>query len=463
MVPLYDMSALDISPSIIPRPEHPVSRKLLSPNAIKVLHRLRDQGFTAYLVGGCVRDLWLGREPKDFDVVTDATPAQLKRIFRNCRLIGRRFRLAHLHFKDEIIEVATFRALTPEEPEVGAQEQPESEEDHSPVPRVVRDEEGMIVSDNVFGTPAEDAVRRDFTVNALFYDVGDFSLIDYVGGVEDLKACVIRTIGDPRVRISEDPVRMIRAVRFAAMLGFTMDEETWEATLEMCRTITRAAPPRLYEEVLKLFLMGEGEACYQLLRRTGLFAALFSRFNDWLDTEAEGFPHTVVSRAFEIIDERAQEEKVSPELFFALVFGEYIEEWAAALQKDGLPPTQATHQAVSDFFADLAPVVFVPNKVVMGVRDILGFQHRLRKTPGRHADAFAARPGFRAAFDYLRFKAERFAEAKKLLAWWERYLSLNPTALPADGLSSEDERPPTGEGAKKRKRRYRRGRNRENQ
>lgn len=454
------MSVLDISPAIVPRPEHPVSRKLLSPNAIKVLHRLRDQGFTAYLVGGCVRDLWLGREPKDFDVVTDATPSQLKRIFRNCRLIGRRFRLAHLHFKDEIIEVATFRALTPEEPEGEAQEQPDGS-DNPLAPRVVRDEEGMIVSDNVFGTPAEDAIRRDFTVNALFYDIGDFSLIDYVGGVEDLKAGIIRTIGDPRVRISEDPVRMIRAVRFAAMLGFTMDEETWEATLEMCRTITRAAPPRLYEEMLKLFLMGEGEACYQLLRRSGLFAALFSRFNDWLDTEAEGFPHTVVSRAFEIIDERAQEEKVAPETFFAFVFGDYMEEKAEALRKEGLPPTQATHQAVSDFFADLAPVVFVPNKVVMGVRDILGFQHRLKKTPGRHADAFAARPGFQAAIDYLRFKAERFAEAKRLLAWWERYLSLNPPAPSADGLSGEGDRPSAeGDGERKRKRRRRRGRNR---
>jgi len=260
-------------PLIIPRPEHIISRSRLSPNAVQALYRLKRQGFTAYLVGGSVRDLLLGREPKDFDLVTDATPAQVKRLFRNCRLVGRRFRLAHLHFNDEIIEVATFRAAEPDEP---------AEEELLPVtaatpvtvqaksarpPRHLKSEEGVVLRDNVFGAPEEDAMRRDFTVNALFYDIGDFSIIDYTGGMDDLKRGVIRTIGAPATRFTEDPVRMLRAARFAAMLGFTLEDVTWDAMAEQSATITRSSPPRLYEEILKLFLCGEGEKGYQILRR----------------------------------------------------------------------------------------------------------------------------------------------------------------------------------------------------
>lgn len=260
----------DLTPRIISRVDHPISRSMLNPNALRVLYRLKDNGHIAYLVGGCVRDLLLGREPKDFDVVTDATPVQIKKLFRNCRLVGRRFRLAHLHFKDEIIEVATFRALTSgeteEEPDVAIQagagtvEPPRS-------PRHLVSEDGVILRDNVFGTPAEDALRRDFTVNALAYNIADYSIIDFVGGVEDLERGVICTIGDPMIRFTEDPVRMLRAVRFAALLGLTIEEATWRALVVNAPAITRATPPRLYEEVLKLFLSGEGEKGYQLMRR----------------------------------------------------------------------------------------------------------------------------------------------------------------------------------------------------
>ena len=213
---------------IITREEHGISRKLMSPNALRVLYRLKDNGFVACLVGGCVRDLLLGREPKDFDVVTNATPNEVKRLFRSCRLVGRRFRLAHIHFKEELIEVATFRTQASDEPEPEAVEtrKMENRQRH---PRMLKDDDGMILRDNVYGTPGEDALRRDFTVNALAYDIADFSIIDYVGGLADLGAGIIRTIGDPEVRFQEDPVRMLRAVRFAAQLGFTMEEETRKA------------------------------------------------------------------------------------------------------------------------------------------------------------------------------------------------------------------------------------------
>jgi poly(A) polymerase len=263
-----------LRPTIIPRSEHSISRKWISPNALRVLYRLKDSGKYAYLVGGGVRDLLLGREPKDFDIVTDATPGEIKKLFRNCRLIGRRFRLAHIHFHNEIIEVATFRSNSTEEEtrlefkaeatsaepvtglppttEVPAPERPKP-------PRMLKTEDGMILRDNVFGTPEQDALRRDFTVNALFYNIADFSVIDYVGGMQDLRNGSIRIIGDPLVRFTEDPVRMVRAVRFAAMLGFEIEKNTSQAMLELKEKIALASSARMYEEVLKLFMLGEGE------------------------------------------------------------------------------------------------------------------------------------------------------------------------------------------------------------
>jgi poly(A) polymerase len=232
---------------------------------------LKERGDLAYLVGGGVRDLLLGREPKDFDIATDATPRDIKKIFKNCRLIGRRFRLAHIHFHDEIIEVATFRSPTADEPEAetavetalppvptapestAPEEQtaepaaPAPEAPHRPrPPRMLKTEEGMILRDNVFGTPEQDALRRDFTVNALFYNIADFSVIDYVDGMEDLRRGLIRIIGDPVVRFTEDPVRMVRAVRFAATLGFKIEENTERSLLELRDRIALASPARMY-------------------------------------------------------------------------------------------------------------------------------------------------------------------------------------------------------------------------
>ncbi|MDQ5988166.1 MAG: Poly(A) polymerase I [Syntrophus sp. SKADARSKE-3] len=270
-----------INTSVIPRGEHNVSRKQLSRNAIFALYRLRDHGYIAYLVGGCVRDLLLSRTPKDFDIATNATPEQIKRLFRNCRLIGRRFRLAHLQFRDETIEVSTFRsAATSEEDGVG-----ESERQSGPI-RHLKDEDGMVLRDNIFGTPMEDALRRDFTINALAYNIADFSVIDVTNGIADLKQRIIRPIGDPTVRFIEDPVRMIRAVRFAATLRFTIERETWEILCSRSSTITRAAPARLYEEILKLFLLGSARPIFILLDRSGLLAALLPWLDRWLHEHA---------------------------------------------------------------------------------------------------------------------------------------------------------------------------------
>ncbi len=224
------------APVILPRSEHSISRKQIDEHTLKVLYRLARCGYKAYLVGGGVRDLLLGRKPKDFDVGTDATPNQVKKLFRNCFLVGRRFRLAHVRFgPDSLVEVATFRR------QAQPDDMPEDPSDH------------FLFTENIFGTPQEDAFRRDFTINALFYDIETFSVIDYVGGLEDLRLRRLRVIGDPRVRFTEDPVRMLRALEFAARLGFSLDEAAREAIYERAPLIAEAAPARIREELMELF------------------------------------------------------------------------------------------------------------------------------------------------------------------------------------------------------------------
>ncbi|GFO67678.1 poly(A) polymerase I [Geomonas limicola] len=470
---------------VIPRAEHSISRSLLSPNGVKVLYKLRDHGYTAYLVGGGVRDLLLGREPKDFDVATDATPTQLKKLFRNCRLIGRRFRLAHLHFQDEIIEVATFRAgadgSAAEAPDAVENELPErsvvpeapSDATLDPAlddlgtrhgrdgrhllsgPRMLKSEDGMVLRDNIFGTPEEDAVRRDFTVNALFYNIVDFSIIDHVGGIEDLKHGLIRTIGDPLVRFTEDPVRMIRAVRFAAMLGFNIESQTEAAMCELCGTINKATPPRLYEEVLKLLMMGAGERTYQMLRHYGLFEPLFPHFDAWLSRESDCYPHVRVGKALDWIDERiGAGGTVSAPLLIALMFGEYLEEKVSGFRAEGFPPQQATDAALAEFAGELSATVVIPNRVLIAVREILSCQLRFQKTPGRNARGVVGRHVFPDALAYLCFLEQLNPPKRSLADWWQRFAEEQaaPEAAAATSPSGE----PAEAKPKKRRRRRRR-------
>jgi poly(A) polymerase len=249
--------AAEAEPVVRPRPEHPISRSSISENTLKVLYRLHKTGYKAYLCGGGVRDLLLGRQPKDFDVVTDARPEQIRRVFRNSRVIGRRFRLVHIFFGGEIVEVATFRR----EPDPEEQEGDE-------------DEALLITSDNTYGTPREDAFRRDFTVNALFYDIADFSVIDYVGGLADLDQRVIRAIGDPDVRFQEDPVRMVRACEFAGRLGFRIERRTQEAIQRQRKELDKAAPARLTDELIQLLRCGHAGRAFQWMHDLGLLEVL---------------------------------------------------------------------------------------------------------------------------------------------------------------------------------------------
>ena len=262
-------------PTIVPRSQHTISRRDVDPDALKVLYRLQEHNYVAYLVGGSVRDLLLARRPKDFDIGTSAHPHQVKKLFRNCWIIGRRFRLAHVKYGNKTIEVATFRQnVTAELPPeaAAAAEEAEAAQDAAgeSVAERRRAEDHLIQRDNTYGTPEEDAFRRDFTVNALFYDIGTFSIIDYVGGLHDLELRLIRCIGDPDVRFLEDPVRMLRAVVLAARLQFTIDEPVLDAISTHAHEIARSAPARLVEEFYKILRSGHAEEAFRQLRATGL-------------------------------------------------------------------------------------------------------------------------------------------------------------------------------------------------
>ena len=341
------------APRIIPRSDHAISRSHISPNALRVLNRLRDAGFMGFLVGGCVRDLLIGIEPKDFDVATDALPEQIKRLFRNSRLVGRRFRLAHVFFGRDIIEVATFRAATA--PSQGDEPLPEADPEDGEAPELdegadesadieppepVRaapgaraavddddpnadrrfDASGRILRDNVYGTIDEDVWRRDFTANALYYNIADFSLWDYVNGAQDIAARTLRLIGDPETRYREDPVRMLRAARFEAKLGFTIEPATAQPIGRLRELLAGVPPARLFEETLKLFLRGHGARSFEVLRRRGLLAALLPSVDAYFSTHPGSLVEKLLLQGLRNTDERVLADKpVTPTFLFALL------------------------------------------------------------------------------------------------------------------------------------------------
>ena len=419
------MKNKEVKPTIIPRRDHPISRKLISENALKVLRHLKRHNFTAYLAGGGVRDILLGREPKDFDIVTDATPEEVKKIFRNALLIGKRFRIAHVRFKGEIIEVSTFRALesgkpqtsedggTPKDESVGKKKKSLEGRMHS--------EEGMILRDNVWGRPDEDAFRRDFTVNALFYNMVDFSIIDYVGGLEDLKNGLLRIIGEPEVRYREDPVRMLRAIRFSAKLGFTID--CVDSIVKIKEDILKANPSRLYDELQKVWISDEAEKGYQLMRSTGLFEVLFPEVHDWLCREEEGFPHTFLGQAFLWIEEEIKAGRsISPALLFAIILSGPIVEQAAAFQEASGSKFPVIFKAVKSVVENFQKRISIPRRDVEILKTILYGEQRFPQTRGKRPYVWAKNPQFKDAFRYYKMKESINGESE-VVKWWERFIA----------------------------------------
>ncbi len=395
---------------LIPRDQHCISRKSISSHALKVLHRLKEAGFEAFLVGGGVRDCLLGHEPKDFDIVTNARPEQVRHIFRNCRLIGKRFRLAHVYFKDEIIEVATFRGS--------------NEENH----QHTRSDQGVILRDNVYGSLEEDIWRRDFTINALYYNITDFSVLDGTGGMEDLQQGIVRIIGDPKTRYQEDPVRMLRAVRFAAKLGFTIDPATASAIPDSRKLLTHISNARLFDECLKLFLTGYASHTYSLLRHYDLFGCLFPETENCLSDQAwHQTTHTFLFNLFDNTDKRIDSNKsVSPAFIFSALLWQPIKRRQQQLQKQQqLKAVHAYEAAIDDILTIQLRITAIPRRITTHIREIWDMQYALIKHQGNRPLKLITNPCFRAAFDFLNLAAIMDPELVSILTWWETFIQSN--------------------------------------
>ena len=381
-------------PLIVPRSEHSISRSLIDPDALKVLYRLNRHGHIAYLVGGGVRDILLGKKPKDFDISTSAHPNQVRKVFSNCRLIGRRFRLAHIYFKaGKIIEVATFRTLSVFDPE-----------------------EGFIQADNTFGTPVDDVFRRDFTVNALFYNIADFSVIDYVGGLEDLKARVVRCIGDPEVRFQEDSIRMLRGIRFAAFLNFDLDPVSYKLIKEMRNNIWDSATPRILEEIFRMLGRGTSSQALKLMYDLGVLETLFPELASHIRKEGINQYLEILTR----LDNRFNDTgELPPYLVVASLLYPWFE-WHTGRYKDH----DYLHLA-KELLPSITQRLQIPRRIQDTVRQMLAAQVRFyglrtrRYKPG----TILRKSYFESSMDLFSIVASGTDEGRELIMEWEKLKS----------------------------------------
>lgn len=399
-----------VAPCVVPRADHPISRSSISPNALKVLYRLKDAGYQAFLVGGAVRDLLLGRQPKDFDIGTNAHPEQVRELFRNCRLIGRRFHLAHVRYGQEIIEVATFRAahtLIDEDNSV--------DEDS----RRVLDNHGRILRDNLYGAIDEDVWRRDFTANALYYNIADFSIWDYVGGVADARARVLKLIGDPETRYREDPVRMLRAIRFAAKLDFTIDPATARPIAKLASMLDGVPAARLFDEVTKLFLSGSALRSFELLREFGLLAHLFPELASVLSKVTDDTAEQLVKLGLSGTDDRIKSDKsVTPAFLFAVLLWPAVCRQAKQFEAMADSPIQALQDAWDTISARAQRRVALPKRFSLTAREVISLQPRFDIRSGRRSLRLLEHPRFRAAYDFLLLRAAAGEVEQSVADWW---------------------------------------------
>ena len=409
----------------VARAKHGLERKAISPGALKVCSVLRDAGYPSYLVGGAVRDILLGHKPKDFDVATGARPEQVKPLFRRAIIIGRRFRLVHVMLGGETVEVSTFRAADTDTSE--------------------KDEHGRVLRDNVFGTEREDALRRDFTVNALFYDPATEEVIDYHGGISDLKKRVLRVIGEPETRYREDPVRMLRAVRLAAKLGLTIDPATRAPIRKLASLIERVPAARVFDEMLKLLLSGHASACLRQLREVGLHKGVLPLLDVILD---QPLGERFVTLALAQTDERVRAERpVSPAfLFAALLWHEVLAEWRAR-EKRGERPIPALESAMDEVLDAQCEKLAITRRLTATMREVWAMQPRFEQRSGQRPHRLLEAPRFRMAYDFLALRAASGEVSEELEAWWRSFQDADPETRKAMLM------PDTGPKKRRRRRR----------
>ena len=407
--------------NIVERDMHTISRKNISRSALKVLYRLSGAGFNAYIVGGGVRDLLLEKKPKDFYVATNETPKEIKCLFKNARVIGRRFTIVHIRFGKEIIEVTTFRADHAPQNEISgnmsARRMKDFDSAHS--------EEGMILRDNVYGNIDEDARRRDFTVNALYYTTDGFRLLDFNSGLEDLKAKQIRMIGDPNERYKEDPVRMLRAIRFSAKLGFSIEENTKRPIDELSYLLDSISSARLFDETLKLMIGGYAEKTFAMLRDYQLGTYLFSPTLEALE-EADSNSAKLVDLALRSTDERLAEGKsVTPSFLFAALLWPVFRLNIAENKNLGLAPQQSFDKAAEFAINEQLGYTAIPRRFTVAMKEIWELQNKLKTRSKRSVERVFSNPRFRAAYDFLLLREASGEELNGLGQWWTKFQACN--------------------------------------
>jgi len=420
-----NMQDLDLSTAtIIERQDHRISRRGISPNALKVLYRLNEAGFHAFLVGGGVRDLLLQNSPKDFDISTNATPEDIKQLFRNARIIGRRFKIVHLSFGREIVEVTTFRAHHSVANEFDTDDSRQGirglDSAHSTG--------GMILRDNVYGSINEDALRRDFTVNALYYTINQFIIIDFANGMNDLNDRLIRIIGDPETRYREDPVRLLRAIRFAAKLDFTIEPTTRAPMDRLAYLLESISPARLFDESIKLFTGGCAEATFAVLRQFKVADYLFKATLD-STSDPESPASRLLTLALRNTDKRlAAGKSVTPAFLYAALLWPPLQ-GALKTANATIPPGLVDLQeAASSVIMEQLQHTAIPRRFTTAMREIWEMQSRLRPRSRRSVETVLAHPRFRAGYDFLLLREEAGEDLGGLGQWWTDMQSADRSA-----------------------------------
>lgn len=384
-----------------------LKQSLISRHAMTVLKGLKQKGYDSYLVGGCVRDLLLGLEPKDFDVSTNASPEQVRRVFRNARVIGRRFKIVHVRFGREVIEVATYRGA------------PESSHQDESTHRI--GEQGRLLADNIYGTRDEDAIRRDLSVNALYYDPASDEVLDYHEGLNDIKQGLLRVIGDPAERYREDPVRMLRVVRFASKLGFEIDPAASSALDQHVDLLTNVPAARLFDEVLKLFHSGSAIITFEKLRQHGLFKYLFPATDKLLNSEEEGYPRTFLPLALKNTDKRIQQGKpVIPAFLYAVLLWEPLRKYEEAALQQGKNEYDSIQLAADKAIIEQLSTVAIPRRFTAQMREIWIMQYFFDQRRSRHVSRLLENRKFRAGYDFLLLRESVGQASPEVAEWWTR-------------------------------------------
>jgi len=424
-------SASSTEPTVLGPKQHGIDPQLVSPNAIRVTQTLQEAGFKAFIVGGAVRDLLLAVKPKDFDVATNATPEQVKQLFRRAFIIGRRFQIVHVMFGQELIEVTTFRGASA---------------DSAP-----KDEHGRVLRDNTFGEQHEDAVRRDFTINAMYYDPATQTVLDYHGGIADIRAKTLRIIGVPEARYREDPVRMLRVVRFAAKLSFTIDAATSAPIAVMAPLINNVPAARVFDEMLKLLMSGHALACLQQLRKEGLHHGLLPLLDVVLE---QPLGEKFVTLALANTDARVKQGKpVSPGFLFAsLLWHQVLEKWHA-YQAAGEYPIPALHLAADDVLNAQTEKLALQRKIASDMRDIWAMQPRFERRVGKAPYKLLEHLRLRAGYDFLLLRCASGEIDAELGQWWTDFMQADGPGREALLARKPTESSSAAAPAKKRKRR----------